>query len=268
MAAPRSTSLRALRILSQQHASAPSSTLGSMAPFRRSLHITGAYSAQPAPGPDVTSIYRAKSVADLRIECERRNIRSGGSKAELVDRLVNHDFLQTRAFSIAMKRIDGPAFGRSSEEPARPFNTSRANKAVKDSSPVDFVFMPHNIDAGLATTSGFPRMPVPPDAYAHYEAANSSGALPMKPEIYSVGGGASDANGPSPMAEVVDNHALEINPYNLTETVSRSKQAATSKNSGTSQTGEATVGGMVKGFWNMMLDDMFGPKQNSPSQSK
>lgn len=30
---------------------------------------------------------------------------------QLIERLSNHDLLQSRAFSIAMKRIDGNAFG-------------------------------------------------------------------------------------------------------------------------------------------------------------
>lgn len=84
MAAPRSTSLRALRLLAaQQHAPLPSSALASVAPFRRSLHITGAFSAQPARGPDVTAIYRSRGLGDLRAECERRNLRSAGNKAEV-----------------------------------------------------------------------------------------------------------------------------------------------------------------------------------------
>lgn len=69
MTAPRSSSLRALRTLSQQPV-APSA--------RRSLHITGVQSAQPA---------------------------NTGEKT-----LSNHDVLQSRAFSIAMRRINGNAF--------------------------------------------------------------------------------------------------------------------------------------------------------------
>lgn len=69
MTAPRSSSLRALRALSQQPVT-PSS--------RRCLHITGVQSAQPA---------------------------NNGEKT-----LSNHDVLQSRAFSIAMRRINGSAF--------------------------------------------------------------------------------------------------------------------------------------------------------------
>lgn len=81
MTAPRSSSLRALRTLSQQPV-APSA--------RRSLHITGVQSAQPA---------------------------NNGEKA-----LSNHDVLQSRAFSIAMRRINGSAF--SEYVPPIPFYTS------------------------------------------------------------------------------------------------------------------------------------------------
>jgi hypothetical protein len=77
MAAPRSTSLRALRALSQQHT--PATTLY----CRRRLHITGAFSAQPVEGPDKAASNSSRSVTDLKSECQRRGILSGGSKAEV-----------------------------------------------------------------------------------------------------------------------------------------------------------------------------------------
>ncbi|KMU72337.1 hypothetical protein CISG_02985 [Coccidioides immitis RMSCC 3703] len=207
MAAPRSTSLRALRLLSQQNSSAPASTLASMAPFRRFLHITGAYSAQPASGPDVTSIYRARSVADLRAECERRNLRAGGSKAE------------------------------------KP--RSRNGRHL-----------------GFSSYAGSSRCVCP------LRSSGRQRTLPMKPQIYSIGGASSDGSEPSPMAEVVDNYALEINPYNLTETVNRSRLAASSLDAAKSQESAIGVKGMIKGLWNAMLDDALGPKQNSNTQSR
>lgn len=111
-------------------------------------------------------------------------------------------------------------------------------------------------------------MPIPPDSYAHYEAASPGRPMPMKAEIYSVGGALSDSNGPSPMSEVVDNHALDINPYNLTETVSRSKQAASSLDAAKSQRGEPTLKGVVKGFLNLMFEEPVGIKQGSSSHLK
>ncbi|KAF3491912.1 uncharacterized protein GIQ15_01429 [Arthroderma uncinatum] len=237
MAAPRSTSMRALRSLSQQP--------------RRSLHITGAYSAQHATGPDVTTVYLSRTLADLRAECQKRNLGAAGSKSELVDRLSNHDVLQSRAFSIAMKRIDRHAFG---QQPAsRPFNTSRANRSPQDSSPIDLAYMP-----SLESSTGgqtMPRIPTPPDSYTHYDMAPSSADV-MKPQIYTVSNDMG-SNGPSPMSEVVDNHALDFNPFNLTEAVSRSRDGARA-----SAAGQETLGGVVKDLWKGMLDDVKGTSRS------
>lgn len=75
MAAPRSTSLRALRTLSQQHSATPS--------LRRGLHITGVNSAQPANVADRASLYTAQSVPELKQECQKRSLRAIGSKTEV-----------------------------------------------------------------------------------------------------------------------------------------------------------------------------------------
>lgn len=75
MAAPRSTSLRALRVLSQQHTTTPC--------VRRSLHITGAHSAQPVNVTDKASFYATRTLADLKLECQKRSIGSNGTQAEV-----------------------------------------------------------------------------------------------------------------------------------------------------------------------------------------
>lgn len=75
MAAPRSSSLRALRILSQQNPATPC--------LRRNLHITGAQSAQPANVADRTSLYSAQTLPDLKSECKKRSLIAGGSKNEV-----------------------------------------------------------------------------------------------------------------------------------------------------------------------------------------
>ncbi|OAL70697.1 hypothetical protein A7D00_5025 [Trichophyton violaceum] len=244
MAAPRSTSLKALRSLSQQPC--------------RSLHITGAYSAQVATGPDASTLYHSRTLADLRAECQKRNLGASGSKSELVDRLSNHDVLQSRAFSIAMRRIDRHAFGQQQSSSSRPFNTSRANRSPQDSSPVDLAYMPTFMESGSAIQST-PRIPTPPDSFTHYEMAPASASV-MKPQIYTV---SSDmgSNGPSPMSEVVDNHALDFNPFNLTEAVSRSRDGARA-----SASTQETVGGAVRDLWRGMLEDIKGTSQSSISQ--
>ncbi|KAM5435744.1 hypothetical protein MferCBS31731_006193 [Microsporum ferrugineum] len=242
MAAPRSSSLKALRSLSQQP--------------RRSLHITGAYSAQVATGPDVSTLYHSRTLADLRAECQKRNLGASGTKSELVDRLSNHDVLQSRAFSIAMRRIDRHAFGQQSA--SRPFNTSRANRSPQDSSPVDLAYMPTFMEHNSASQA-MPRIPTPPDSFTHYDMAPAAANV-MKPQIYTVSNDMG-SNGPSPMSEVVDNHALELNPFNLTEAVSRSRDGARA-----SAAGQETIGGAVRDLWRGMLEDVKGTSQSSISQ--
>ncbi|KAH1652297.1 hypothetical protein KXX59_006401 [Aspergillus fumigatus] len=172
MAAPRSTSLRALRMLSQQHTTTPC--------VRRSLHITGANSAQPVNVTDKASFYATRTLADLKLECKKRSIASNGTQAELVERLSNHDFLQSRAFSIAMKRINGKA---STDPSVRHFNTSRAAKAVGDSSTVDFAYFPSMEEIDVPPSRPDPRFPILSDIY----------------------------------------EAADIDPFSLTETVGRSR---------------------------------------------
>ncbi|PGH07886.1 hypothetical protein GX51_01596 [Blastomyces parvus] len=271
MAAPRSTSLRALRLLAaQQHAPIPSSTLASMAPFRRSLHITGAFSAQPARGPDITAIYRSRGLGDLRAECERRNLRSVGSKAELVDRLANHDVLQSRAFSIAMRKLDSrPA---ETGSPSRPLNTSRAQKSPNDTSTVDFVYMPQDIDASppSSATNGTP-IPILPDAYSHYQLTTdtttsdpTATASTMKPQIYTVSGDydasippTAVGGGASAMSDVADNLAVEFDPFELTETVRRAREGEALVRERAAMA-DGTVRGVARQFWEGVVEDVLG----------
>lgn len=244
MTAPRSASMRALRLLSQQHTVSPS--------LRRGLHITGAQSAQPANITDRATLYSARTIADLKSECQKRSLRATGTHDELVERLSNHDFLQSRAFSIAMKRINSSSLA---DAPTRSFNTSRSLKAVNDTSTVDFAYMP-SISESSATTD----VPVPilSEIYNHYDPTNPSSA-PMKPQVYTVAGDGADVSA-SPMSEVVDNDSVEIDPFSLTEAVGKSRYAAAQKQQNGSETGP----GVVKELWSGLLDDILGPKQSSP----
>ncbi|KAL4809046.1 hypothetical protein BDV18DRAFT_157983 [Aspergillus unguis] len=242
MAAPRSTSLRALRLLSQQHTLSPA--------YRRSLHITGVHSAQPANVSDKATLYSTRNLADLKSECQKRSLRNTGTHAELVERLSNHDFLQSRAFSIAMRRINGS----SSKTPGREFNTSRSLKAVNDTSTVDFAYMP-SITGSNQGSSDVP-VPILPEMYSHHDTSRPSTSSPMKPQVYTVSGDGANVSA-SPMSEVVDNDSVEIDPFSLTEAVGKSRLGAELK-SQQSETKSA-----AKELWNGFLDDLLGPKQSS-----
>ncbi|KAJ5610357.1 hypothetical protein N7510_007076 [Penicillium lagena] len=256
MAAPRSSSLRALRVLSQQH----STTTAAAAPARRNLHITGVHSAQPANPADKASLYSARSVPDLKLECQRRSLRSAGSQSELIERLSNHDVLQSRAFSIAMRRINGSAF--SDTPTTRPFNTSRSSKSIHDTSPVDLVYMPSLADLDAPSAPSYPRVPILPDLSSSSPVSSSqsphpySGAPPMKPQIYTVAGAGADVAA-SPMSEVTDNHAVDIDPFSLTEAVGRSRVG---EELSRGEKGRREPG-IVRELWTGFLDDVLGPKE-------
>ncbi|RDH21024.1 hypothetical protein M747DRAFT_28597 [Aspergillus niger ATCC 13496] len=245
MAAPRSSSLRALRVLSQQHSTTPS--------IRRGLHITGAQSAQPANVSDRASLYASRTLADLKNECVKRSLRSSGSQSELVERLSNHDFLQSRAFSIAMKRINGSSSAEYNH--GRQFNTSRSSKAVGDSSTVDFAYMPSMAEIDAPAARADPQIPILSDIYTHYDPTQSQEA-PMRPQVYTVSGGAGDISA-SPMTEVVDNHSVDIDPFSLTETVGKSRfgEELKRQQNGTSEPG------VVRELWSGFLEDLLGSKQ-------
>lgn len=82
----------------------------------------------------------------------------------------------------------------------------------------------------------------------------------MKPEIHYVGE-LSDTNGPSPMSEVVDNDAADINPFDLTEQVGRARRRAVSSAEAAGGGGEE--GGVVKELWGGFMDDVFGKGKGS-----
>ncbi|CAG8891095.1 unnamed protein product [Penicillium egyptiacum] len=213
MTAPRSSSLRALRTLSQQPV-APSA--------RRCLHITGVQSAQPA---------------------------NTGEKA-----LSNHDVLQSRAFSIAMRRINGSAFPDSSS--SRQFNTSRATKALNDTSTVDFVYMPNMAELDAAPLQRSIQVPVLPELPS-IPRRQTPTAPPMKPQIYTVSGTGADVPA-SAMSEVVDNHAIDLDPFSLTEAVGRSRVGEEIQR----RSNSSSEPGVIRELWAGFLDDVMGPKES------
>ncbi|KAJ5665752.1 uncharacterized protein N7477_008200 [Penicillium maclennaniae] len=226
MAAPRHTSLRALRQLSQQPIAAPA---------RRGLHITGVQSAQPANPADKASLYAARSLPDLKTECQRRSLRAAGSKSELIERLSNHDVLQS---------LNPLA---NSTHPAPPKQLVTPPQSIS-------VYMPIMSDMETRT-SRLAQIPVLSDLYSHHESTSPS-APPMKPQIYTVSGAGVVAA--SPMSEVVDNHSVDIDPFSLTEAVDRSRVGEEVQRR---TNGKHTETGIIKELWTGFLDDVLGPKE-------
>jgi len=206
---------------------------------------------------DKPASYTSRTLAELKQECERKSLRTSGTKSELVDRLTNFDMLHSRASSIALRRIDGNPFGSPSSP--RQFNTSRASKVVNDTSTVDFAYMPSPAEFEASSTFNLqPRVPVISDISHGSDSGATQPLMPMKPQIYTVSEMASDISA-SPMSEVVDNHALEIDPFKLTETVGKSRDGESQR---IATAGTQQQNGMMGQLWSGFLDDLLGSKKS------
>lgn len=128
---------------------------------RRQLHMTG-----PAtfPSPLLTAERPVsnlpRDIAGLRAECKRRKLDYSGSmhdvsfskqlyrasgliRVQLMGRLSADDLTHSRAFTTAVNNSKRPSAEQQEEVKAvRHFNTSRALKAVNDSSTIDFAYFP------------------------------------------------------------------------------------------------------------------------------
>lgn len=136
-----------------------------------------------------------------------------------------------------------------------------------------------------------PRVPVLPEipsiAAVHYTSKPGAGAgagteveadaeaEPMKPQVYTVSGAGSEVAA-SPMSEVVDNHAVEIDPFSLTETVGKARFEEESKRGVGLSSGAASTAagageekkGIVREVWSGILDDLLGPKNQGQSSNR
>ena len=77
----------------------------------------------------------------------------------------------------------------------------------------------------------------------------------IRPEISTVSADSTHIASPSAMSEVTDNHAIELDPYDLT-----AKVAAAAKKMGELPADKLREAGVVKELWMGLLDDFMGRK--------
>lgn len=157
----------------------------------------------------------------------------------------------------------------------REFNTSRANKAVNDSSTIDFAYLPHLWEGEFLTRPAQVRVPILPsilsdDAEARleefpsldaaaggYQASEGGVAAIMKPEIET----ATQRTGAemSHMSDVGDGQSHEMSVQTLSDlsqivgdSAQKLVEAVKDKDEGT-----------IRKIWNGFLDDVFGAKSSS-----
>jgi len=204
-----------------------------------------------------------RDVEGLRAECKKRGLPTLGSKTELTDRLSAHETVNSRTYTTSTPSRPTPSSTSSSTStniPTRHLNTSRALKAVADTSTIDFAYLP-DFDPDLSASTPLPRIPLlPSDVYASksvptYAAAKGTEgevevASFMKPEIVVVSGGSGHVHAPSAMSEVSDSGAVDF--QGMVGMVEEKLGKAGDK--------AVEEGGMARQVWGGVVDDLFGPK--------
>ncbi|MCJ1345681.1 hypothetical protein MMC31_003890 [Peltigera leucophlebia] len=139
------------------------------------------------------------------------------------------------------------------------FQINQSVKAVRNYSTVDSCYMPHFEIEGQAHPE-IGRIPLLPDNHSNEgaKAARQEAMMEtvVRPEISTVSADGTHIDCPSAMSEVTDNHAIELDPYDLTNKV---KAAASTKAS--IQVEKVKEQGLLAEIWNSLLDDLVGSKK-------
>ena len=155
-----------------------------------------------------------------------------------------------------MECLDDPSFRN--QVPKRSLQTTRSRNAPKDNSPIDYAFMP-KYEIMEPKQPEIMRIPLLPNNFfpprrseAHQEAIESV----IRPEISTVSADSTHIASPSAMSEVTDNHAIELDPYDLTSKVT----AAAARMAGM-PVEKLKEPGAVQEIWGGFLDDLLGSKK-------
>ena len=131
-------------------------------------------------------------------------------------------------------------------------------KADHDSSTIDFAYMPQ-FELEEPSHPEILRIPLLPNNYSSPpddRAAPEAITPVIRPEISTVSADSTHIDSPSAMSEVTDNHAIDLDPYNLTSKVT----AAAAKMTGVPEK-ELKEPGVIRELWTSILDDVFGSKK-------
>ena len=141
-----------------------------------------------------------------------------------------------------------------SPQPTRQFNTTRSFKAVNDTSTIDFAYMPQFTLEPISHPE-IQRIPLLPDNYApaRHGLAHQDAVEPViRPEIVTASADGTHLAPPSAMSEVTDNHALDLDPYDLARQVGRAANHAMIEKV---EQGIKEAG-VIKELWTGIFDDL------------
>jgi len=198
--------------------------------------------------------YLPRNLRDLKTECSKRQLKTAGSKGEIVERLAAYDL--TRSHSTLGGRRPTPA----SPAPVyktiplmQGFRTSAPKQAALDSSTIDFAFLPEFPEAEPANPFSRLRVPLLPDNYNPDRSANSAHAVEAldeaipRPEISIVAAHPENVTAAA-MTEVVDNAGIDVDLKDLTAGFSSTPVDGLKEP------------GALKELWTGFVDDIFGAR--------
>jgi hypothetical protein len=135
-----------------------------------------------------------------------------------------------------------PAPSAAESKPIRHFNTSRSLKAVKDSSTIDFAFIP---DFDPDTRSAPVEMRVPVILSTTSARVTETEEPVMVPTVHTVGATSTHVHAPSAMFDMTDHIDFQSMASQVTKLTKPVEEGV----------------GMVRQLWTGLVDDIFGPKQ-------
>ncbi|KAF2677257.1 hypothetical protein K458DRAFT_424119 [Lentithecium fluviatile CBS 122367] len=213
----------------------------------RGLHMTGPATFSSLLTSERPALNLPRDLAGLRAECQKRKLPTSGSKDELTARLSAHELANSRSFSTAIQNSKRPIPNTAEAgAPVRHFNTSRSLKAVKDSSTIDFAYIP-DFDPDARSAPVDIRVPILPQTTSPNVQAVEEIEEVMLPTIYTVAADGTHIHAPAAMAEVADSNTVDF--QGLASTVASKLTKPVEESAG-----------MARQIWSDMMDDILGPK--------
>ncbi|RDL37932.1 Uncharacterized protein BP5553_05365 [Venustampulla echinocandica] len=203
------------------------------------------------------SAYLPRSRLDLKAECSKRQLKTNGNKAELVERLAAADLINNSHGFHTLGDGHRPAAPVTRTIPLmQTFRSSAPKQAVRDASTMDHFTFPQIPDVPSNPFAKL-RVPLLPDNYSPDRSPESglmveaADEAVFRPEI-NVCASHPENVAPAALSEVVGNEALEVDLGQLTAGFSSSADA------------DSKEPGVLKELWSGLVDDLIGSKAGSP----
>lgn len=132
----------------------------------------------------------------------------------------------------------------------------------RDQSTIDFAYFPSAAEHEAVTSTIVMRVPILPNNYSERDMSERHEPMVesvIRPVISTVSANGTHIDTPSAMSDVVDNHAADIDHFELTKHVTNA--ASKVADVGTQQI--ENYGGSIRSLWEGLMDDVFGERKVS-----